>query len=116
MNNESIAKLVTYNLENITVIEIEGNIQQTESEELEEILHLFYEEKKVNIVIDMKKVSNICSSALGLMVNYKKLLNENGGDLKMVINSPQVFELFKITMMDKVFDTLDNIQEAENAF
>jgi anti-anti-sigma factor len=116
MNNNSTAKLKTYQLEKIAIIEMEGNIRQVETDELEELLYSFYEARQKNIIIDLQNVNQICSTALGLLVRFKRLLNEHGGDLKMVIGNPQVVELFKVTMMDRVFETSDNLQEALNAF
>lgn len=109
-------KLRQYSLENISVVELSGNIQQETADELEEILHRLFDDGKKNIIVDTEHADNICSSALGLLLSFKKLLNENSGDLKIIVNSPRVFELLKVTMMDKVFDTMENIQEALSAF
>lgn len=115
LSKESV-KIKTHPVTNARIIEFEGNIQQGEADQLEDILHRLNDEKQKNIIIDMQKVSNVCSAALGLLVAYKQLINEQGGDIKMVINSPQIYELLKVTMMDKVFDTMDNLQEAINSF
>lgn len=116
MNNNPTTKLNAYTTENVIVIEMDGNFQQNDSDELEELLFSFYEDQKRNIIIDLQKADNICSTALGLLVRFKSLLNEQGGDIKMVISTPQVAELFKVTMMDTVFDTMDTLQEAVHAF
>ena len=116
MSNQPTTKLRTYSLDKIIVIEMDGNIQQGESDELEELLYSLYEDQHLKMIINLERVSNICSTALGLLVRFKSFLNERGGDLKIVMNSPRVFELFKITMLDKVFETMDNMQEAVNAF
>ncbi|MDH4262731.1 MAG: STAS domain-containing protein [Spirochaetia bacterium] len=116
MNNNPTSKLKTYNLENIAVIEMVGNIQQTETDELEELLYTFFENQKRNIILDLQNVNQVCSTALGLLVRFKQFLNENGGELKMVFCNPQLIELFKVTMMDRIFETSDSLQEAISSF
>ena len=116
MNDNQTESFKIYNAENITVVEMEGSVHQEECDELEELLYGFFENHKKNIVVDLQSVNNICSSALGLLVRFKKFLNDHGGDLKLVINTPEVFDLLKVTMMDKIFDTTDSLQEALNAF
>jgi|GEM_PF-207853 len=116
MSNTPAIKLKTYIFENLTVVELEGNIQQMESDELEELLYGMFEEDKKNIIMDLQNTTQICSTALGFLVRFKRMLNEHGGDIKMVINNPQVLELFKVTMMDRIFETFDNLQESLNAF
>ncbi|MES0488939.1 MAG: STAS domain-containing protein [Leptospirales bacterium] len=95
------------NIENVSgvhVIEPVGNITQNETDELEHALHGLYEIKEYKAVVDMRKVENLCSSALGILVSYKRTLSENGGDLKLIIDTPQLQELFNVTMLNKVFD------------
>lgn len=100
----------------VKILELSGNIQQSEADELEEVLHTLYEESANNVIIDMNSVTNICSSALGLFVSFKKIFSEQKGDLKIVTESPAIHDLLKVTMLDKVFDTTDGLEDALSAF
>ena len=92
------------NISGVHVIEPSGNIQQNETDELENELHVLFEKGEYQVVVDMRKVENLCSSALGILVSYKRSLSENNGDLKLIIDTPQLQELFNVTMLNKVFE------------
>lgn len=109
-----MAKL--YSDSGVEIIELTGNIQQEETDELESLLYSLYEQGYHNIVIDLIKVTNMCSATLALLVSFKKLFSDKRGDLKVVVESPQVSELFKVTMLDRVFDTSDALPDAVAAF
>ena len=105
-----------YKKSGVEIIVLEGNIQQNEADELEDILHMYLENNLCNILIDLQKVKSLGSAALGLMVSYKKIFFEKHGDLKLVVDSPHMAELFKVTMLNKVFDISDMLQDALNSF
>ncbi len=100
----------------VKVIELSGNVQQAEVDNLEDLLQSIYDEETRNVIIDMKNVTNMCSSALGLFVSFKQIFSERKGDLKIVTESPAIHELLKVTMLDKVFDTTDGLEDALSAF
>ena len=111
---ELMAKL--YSDSGVEIIELAGNIQQEESDELESLLYSLYEQGYHNIVVDLIKVTNICSAALALLVSFKQIFTEKRGDLKVVVESQQIHDLFKVTMLDRVFDTSDALHDAVAAF
>lgn len=100
----------------IHIIKPSGNIQQAETDELENAIHGFYEKEEYKIVVDLRNVDNLCSSALGILVSYKRTLSEVGGDLKIVIDSPQLQELFSVTMLNKIFDIGETPEEVITLF
>ena len=105
-----------YKEKNIIIIEITENIQKIQAEELEEKLFQLYSDKKNNILLDLREITHICSSALGNLVSYKRLLKKEGGDLRLIISSEELIQLFSITMLDKVFELFDSKEEAVLSF
>lgn len=106
----------TYSKSQQKVLELHGNIQQEESDELEQILSEMYENGDRNIVIDLSGVQHICSSALGILVTFKKILQkDDAGQLQLVIPSEELLQLFEITMLNKVFDIAQSMNEALNS-
>lgn len=63
------------------------------------------------IVMDMKMVEYIDSSALGAIVNSLKLL-KGAGDIVVCSLSEPVFQLFRLTRINNIFKIFDNLDEA----
>ncbi len=49
-------------------------------------------------------VQFMSSSVLGLLVKIQKKVNELGGHLKLLNINPNIYKVFKITQLTKVFD------------
>ncbi|MDH5720111.1 MAG: STAS domain-containing protein [Spirochaetia bacterium] len=105
-----------YTENGITVIEVPENIQKDQAELLEEKLFNIYNDKKKNIIIDLREINHICSSALGSIVSYKRLLKKEDGDIKLIVSSDELKQLFSITMLNKIFEMYDSKEEAILSF
>ena len=101
-----------YNKMGVRVIELKGSIQQEETDSLESMIHDLYTSGQKYLVIDLKNVQNLCSSALGILVTYKKIFQEENGDIKLVMDSPTLKHLFHVTMLDNVFEMSESAGEA----
>ena len=65
-----------------------------------------YSEEDINaakIVIDMRKTSTIDSSALGMLLNMQRHLNQADGEISIVNCNPIVAKIFAITHFGKKF-------------
>lgn len=100
----------------IDIIEFEGSIQEPETELLEKTLQGLLDVQKKRIIIDLSQVNHVCSSALGMMLTFHKEVKKTGGDIKLVLDTEELLQLFEITMLDKVFDISNNRKEALSAF
>lgn len=56
-----------------------------------------------NMTLDFKKVQFMSSSALGFLVKLQKTIALGKGTLKLRNMSKQIFEVFKITGLNKIF-------------
>ncbi len=99
-----------------TILQLEGNINLDETEALELKLDKLLSEEKTKVVVDLSGVRHFSSSALGILVAYKKAMQENGGDIKLVVNSDELMQLFKVTMLSKVFEISDSRKDALTRF
>ncbi|MHC5073239.1 MAG: STAS domain-containing protein [Planctomycetota bacterium] len=70
----------------------------------EEILPVIEEVKERRIVIDFEKVSLMSSAFLGLLIRILKRTKELKGELELVNIRPEIYKVFKITSLDKVFE------------
>ena len=55
------------------------------------------------VVINFSKVTNMSSSALGMLITLHKRAREAGGELRLCNIQPTIQEVFKITRLDEIF-------------
>jgi len=66
----------------------------------------------VNLVIDFGSVKFLSSAVLGLLIRISKRIHEHKGKLKLCGIGPRIFEIFKITRLDEIFDIHDDAKKA----
>lgn len=64
------------------------------------------------MVVDLSRVEFIDSSGLGVLVGSKKQLAAEAGRLSLVITSPNLAKIFRITGFDDVFDIYPSVAAA----
>jgi anti-sigma B factor antagonist len=110
-------KLKTKEVKNITVIELDGNvIGGPDASALNDYLHKLITEDKKQVVIDLKAVSFINSSGLGMLIGGLTTMRHSGGDLKLARASKKVESLLAMTKLLKVFDLHKNVNDAVVSF
>lgn len=55
------------------------------------------------LVVDFRNVSNMSSSALGMLITVHKRIREAGGQLRLCNINPNIAEVFSITRLDEIF-------------
>lgn len=98
------------------IVELQGHIQQEQTEELEKLLESFHARRQYKVILDLREVQHIPSTTLGVMVTYKRLYKQEGGDLKLILDNPNLQKLFEVTMLDKIFDISATKTEAVEKF
>ncbi|MEJ5260473.1 MAG: STAS domain-containing protein [Anaerohalosphaeraceae bacterium] len=86
----------------------ESQIQALESS----FLPLIEENQPIKLVVDFSQVRFLTSSVLGLLIRLSKKIYEAEGILRLCGIQPKIYEIFKITRLDKVFDIYPTRQEA----
>ena len=66
----------------------------------------------VNLVVDFSSVQFLSSAVLGLLIRISKKVSEHRGKLKLCGISAQIYEIFKITRLDEIFDIYDDAKKA----
>jgi len=69
-----------------------------------------------NLVLSFKSVEHLSSAALGMLITLKNKVEERKGKLKLSDINPQIFEVFKITRLNKMFDIHPTIDQARASF
>lgn len=110
-------KLKTKEINDVTVIELDGNmIGGPDASALNDYLHELITKDKKNVVIDLKSVSFINSSGLGMLIGGMTTMRNSGGEMKLANASKKIENLLEMTKLHKVFDIHKNINEAVASF
>jgi anti-sigma B factor antagonist len=110
-------KFKTKEIKGITVVELEGNVMGgPDASALNDFLHKLITEKKNLVVVDLKAVSFINSSGLGMLIGGLTTMRHSGGELKLACASKKVENLLEMTKLLKVFDLHKNVNNAIAAF
>lgn len=73
-------------------------------------------ESPVRILLNFQNVEHLSSAALGMLITLDKRVKEQSGQLKLSNINPQIYEVFKITRLNKMFDIYDSAAQAMEAF
>jgi anti-sigma B factor antagonist len=90
----------------------EGNIQEVG----QELFHLVEEDQRKQLLLNFNTVDFLSSAALGKLITLDKKVKAQGGKLKLSNIRPEIYEVFAITRLNKLFDIKDDEAEALAAF
>jgi anti-sigma B factor antagonist len=90
----------------------EANIQELGTE----LFKLVEQEKRKNLLLNFSSVEFLSSAALGKLITLDKKVKANGGRLKLSNIRPEIYEVFAITNLNKLFDIKDDEADALAAF
>jgi anti-anti-sigma factor len=90
----------------------EASIQELGSE----LFALVEQENRGKIVLNFSKVDFLSSAALGKLITLDKKVKSRSGKLKLSNIRPEIYEVFAITKLNKLFDIKDDEADALKAF
>ena len=90
----------------------EANIQELGVE----MFKLVEQEHRKNLLLNFFNVEFLSSAALGKLITLDKKVKANGGRLKLSNIRPEIYEVFAITKLNKLFDIKDDETDALAAF
>ena len=82
----------------------EANIQQIG----EEITSLIDAEDSPKLVISFSNVDHLSSAALGTLITIHNKMKAKKGELRLANIDPQIYEVFVITKLNKLFEIHDD--------
>ena len=86
----------------------ETNIQDI-GDELFELVEKHY---KVKLLLNFENVEYLSSAALGKLITLNKKVKAENGKLKLCAIRPQIYDVFKITKLNKLFEIHDTEERA----
>lgn len=96
----------------IVVFVLHGEVDLHVSPELRARLTAAIESGASNLVVDLSHVTFLDSMALGVLLGALKLLRAHGGELRLVVPTPELRRVFELTLLDEVFALARTRQEA----
>lgn len=82
----------------------------------QELFNLVEVEKRTKLVLNFSKVDFLSSAALGKLLTLEKKIRVHKGKLKLTNIKPEIYEVFAITKLNKLFEIVDDEAKALEAF
>ncbi|MBY0114253.1 MAG: STAS domain-containing protein [Phycisphaerales bacterium] len=90
----------------------EGNIQMIS----EEISRLIDAETTPKLLISFANVDHLSSAALGALITINNKIRQKNGQLRLAGIDPQIYEVFVITRLNKLFQIHESVDDAIKSF
>lgn len=94
------------------VLDLTGEVDSYNSPRLREKMVALIDEGKPDLVINLAGVDYIDSTGLGTLVGGLKRASEKGGTIRIVCPNEQIYKVFNITGLVKVFPIFSSEQDA----
>ena len=79
---------------------------------LERLSELVISEETPKLLLNFRKVEHLSSAALGILITLNKQVAECKGQLVLANIHPQIYEVFKITRLNKLFNIKSGIKQS----
>lgn len=82
----------------------------------EQLFGLVDDDGKRKVLLDFENVEYLSSAALGKLITMNKKVRGVSGQLRLCNIRPEIYEVFEITRLNKVFPIYDDQETALEAF
>lgn len=116
---DTIPALSVSEQKDIRVVEFTNNkiLDEANIKEIGDGLSALVDERpNPKLLLDFATVDHLSSAALGMLINVNKRVRERNGQLRLTNIKPQIFEVFVITKLNKLFRITNNRTEALASF
>jgi anti-sigma B factor antagonist len=103
----------------IRIVEFTNNkiLDEANIKEIGDGLNALVDERAhPKMLLDFTTVDHLSSAALGMLINVNKRVKERNGQLRLANIKPQIFEVFVITKLNKLFRIMGTRPEALASF
>jgi anti-sigma B factor antagonist len=92
-------------------------VDEVDIQELgEELFSLVEKEGRKAILLNFDDVRFLSSAALGKLIKLDRTVKQHTGKLKLTNIRPEIFEVFTITRLDKLFEIKESEEQALASF
>ncbi|MCC7146815.1 MAG: STAS domain-containing protein [Phycisphaeraceae bacterium] len=82
----------------------------------DEIAQIIEQSNNPKVLINFKGVDHLSSAALGALINISNRIRKKGGQLRLSNIDAQIYEVFAITKLNKLFQIHENQEQALASF
>jgi len=100
----------------VVILDISGEIDLYNAPEIKDIVNKLIDQKKYNVIINLKEVTYIDSSGIGALISSLSNLKKYQGGLKIINVFASVKKVFELTKLTSFFEIYDSEDEAVKAF
>lgn len=94
----------------VAVVTVRGEIDVASAPELRSLLHELCTADTPFVTVDLRAVTFLDSSALGVLVGALGRCRENKTEFRLVIDSPRLLKIFDLTGLTSVFNISENLE------
>jgi len=113
--SESIPPVSVTDQKDIRIVEFTNNkiLDEANIEEIKQALEAMIDEReRIKLLLDFTNVDHLSSAALGMLININNRIRQANGQLRLAAIKPQIYEVFVITKLNKLFKILPTRTEA----
>ena len=81
-----------------------------------ELFGLVDQQFRPKLLLDFSHVDYLSSAALGKLITLHKRIREKKGQLRFCTIKPKIYDVFRITKLDKIFEIHENRDKALGSF
>jgi anti-sigma B factor antagonist len=82
----------------------------------DQLFNLIKGQDAIKLLLNFKNVEHLSSAALGMLINLEKEVSRNKGKLVLSDINPQIYEVFRITRLNKMFEIHETAAQALKRF
>ena len=82
----------------------------------DELSRIVDSESRIKLLLSFGNVEHLSSAALGMLITLNEKINKSNGRLILAEISPNIYEVFKITRLNKLFEICDTSEQALQKF
>ena len=116
---ETLPQLAVTQQKDVRVVEFTNNriLDEANIAEIGTSLNSLIDERtNPKLLLDFGTVDHLSSAALGMLINANKRIKEKNGQLRLANIKSQIYEVFVITKLNKLFKILPSRDEALASF
>ena len=116
---EHIPPVAVTQEKNVRVVEFTNNkiLDEANIADIQNTLNSMVEEEpQPRLLLDFSNVDHLSSAALGALININNKIKAKNGQLRLANIKPQIFEVFVITKLNKLFKILPTRDAALASF
>ena len=117
--SESIPAVAVSQHKDVRVVEFTNNkiLDEANIAEIGATINALVDEREnPKVLLDFSNVDHLSSAALGMLINANNRIKQKNGQLRLASIKPQIFEVFVITKLNKLFRILPARAEALASF